>query len=119
MNLKLLIVLTAVCLTACAPRIVRDDSPASDLDAYKANVVRQGTMTLLPNGKTYCAEDAATEDAQDACMGNLEDALYRSDQKVARLVDLAYKFVERLRLARNPCSWWERVRGVDRCKAVE
>lgn len=116
MNLKLLIVLTAVCLTACAPRSVKDDSPASDLDVLVANVAKTTRPTLLPNGKEYCAELAMTEDAQDDCLGDLEDGLFNANRNAERTLRTVSDYATRERLRRNPCSWWERVTRRDRCK---
>lgn len=115
MNLKLLIVLLAVFLTACSMRSVKDDSPASDLDALVANVAKTTRPTLLPNGKEYCAESATTEDAQDDCAGDLEDALYNANRNGERTLTTVERYAARERLRRNPCSWWERLTRRDRC----
>src|SRR5690606_22696473 len=116
MNPRLLIVLIALFLTACATRSVKDDAPASDLDALVANVAKTTRPTLLPNGRDYCAELAASEDDQDECMGDLEDALYNANQKAARTRMTVERFVAREHLRRNPCSWWERLFRRDRCE---
>lgn len=107
MNLKLLLVLIAPCLTACAGRIVKDDSPASDLDVLVANVAKTTKPTLLPNGKEYCAELAATEDAQDDCAGDLEDALYKANRNGEKTRSTVEKFVARERARRLPRKWWQ------------
>ena len=116
MNLKLLIVLTAAFLTACAPHSVKDDSPASDLDVLVANVTKTTQPTLLPNGREYCAELAVDEDAQDDCMGDLEDALYAANRKAERTLRTVTDYAARERLRRNPCSWWEKLIRRDRCE---
>ena len=116
MSLRLLAVLIALSLSACATHTVKDDAPASDLDAYQANVTRHSTPTRLPNGKSYCLEDAATEDAQDTCAGHLEDALFVANTKVQTLRTMAEKFVARLKLARNPCGFWKRTFKPDECR---
>lgn len=115
MNPKLLFVLPVLFLTACGPRIVKDDAPASDLDALVANVSKTSAPTLLPNGKEYCAELARTEDEQDECMGDLEDALYNSNRKGERTLATVEKFATRERLRRNPCNLVERM-FLARCK---
>lgn len=115
MNLKLPFALAVLCLTACGPRIVKDDLPASDLDALVANVRKTTTPTLLPNGKEYCAELARNEDEQDDCMGDLEDGLYNSNRKGERTRKTVETFAARERLRRNPCNAWQRVFSA-RCK---
>lgn len=117
MNLKLLLVLCVLFLAACGTRTVKDDSPASDLDVLVANVAKTTRPTLLPNGKEYCAELAATEDEQDDCMGDLEDALYNSNRNGERTKQTVDNFAARERLRRNPCSWWERFTRRARCTA--
>jgi hypothetical protein len=94
---------------------VKDDSPANDVDVLVANVKANSAKVLLPNGRDYCAEDARTEQAQDDCMGDLEDALFNANTRSSRVIRLVERFAARERLRRNPCSWWERVRGADRC----
>lgn len=103
MNLRLLLVLIVLSLTACATRSARDDSPASDLDALVANVTRDLRPTLLPNGKEYCAELARTERQKDDCTGNLEDAVFAGNRDKARAESTLRTGVERIRLARSPC----------------
>lgn len=61
-------------------------------------------------------EDARTEDAQDTCAGHLEDALFKANEKVEALVEMADKLVQRLKLARNPCGVFEKMFRSDRCK---
>lgn len=116
MNPKLLIVLIVLFLTACAGHTVRDELPASDLDALAMNVQREGRVVLLPNGKDYCAELADTEDRQDACMGDLEDALFNANLRLRRVVNLVTNGVVRLKQQRNPCGWWARMVRQDRCR---
>lgn len=116
MNLKLLLVLCCLSLTACVPRTVKDDSPASDLDVLVANVGKTTRPTLLPNGREYCAELAATEDEQDDCTGDLEDALFNANRNGERTLRTVTDYATRERLRRNPCSWWERLVRRDRCK---
>lgn len=116
MNRLLLIVLLVPFLSACGTRTVKDDAPANDLDALVSNVRKDATPVKLPNGRDYCMELATTEDEQDACGGDLEDALFIANKRLASIVDTVTEFVGLDKLRRNPCSWWERVRGVDRCK---
>lgn len=115
MNLKLLLALCVLSLTACATRTVKDDSPASDLDVLVANVAKTTRPTLLPNGKEYCAELAKTEDDQDDCMGDLEDALYNSNRNGERTKQTVDNFAARERLRRNPCNWFQRA-FLSRCR---
>lgn len=110
MNRKLLIVLIVLCLSACATRTVRDDAPASDLDALAANVKREGKPVLLPNGKEYCLEDAESEEAHDRCGGDLEDAVFNANRRIERLVNLV---LNGLHTMRRDCSVWERMFGCD------
>ena len=117
MTLRLLIVLIALCLSGCVTTSAHDDSPASDLDVLVANVGKTTRPTLLPNGKEYCAELAKTEDAQDDCLGDLEDALYNANRSGERTLQTVQNFAARERLRRNPCAWWERVLRRSRCDA--
>jgi len=115
MNLKLLIVPCVLFLTACGPRIVKDDAPASDLDALVANVRKTTNPTLLPNGKEYCAELARNEDDQDDCTGDLEDALFNSNRDKGQTRQTVEKFAAGERLRRNPCNALQRA-FLRRCK---
>ena len=115
MNLKLQSGLWLLFLTACAAQPVKDDSPANDLDVLAANVRKTTTPTLLPNGKEYCFELSLTEDDQDDCTGDLEDALYNSNRKGERTRKTVTDFVAREKLRRNPCNWFERMLRYDRC----
>lgn len=105
MNLRLLLVLTVLCLLAGCGRFVKDDSPASDLDALEASVSRDLSPRTLPNGKEYCAELAVTEGQQDRCLGDLEDALFQSNRDKERGMKTLKRGLERIRLSRNPCGW--------------
>lgn len=107
MNLKLLIVLSALFLTACAGHTVRDDSPASDLDALVSSVGRDLKTRTLPNGKEYCAELAKTEDAQDECTGDLEDGFWAGNRDKERAMATLRTGVERIKLALSPCRWFQ------------
>lgn len=107
MNHKSLIVLLAMCLTACATPSVRDESPASDLDALVSSVGRDLRPTKLPNGREYCAELARTERDKDECTGDLEDALFTANMDKGRALQTLRKAVERLRLARAPCRFYQ------------
>lgn len=60
-------------------------------------------------------EDAATEDAQDDCGGDLEAVVFKANQKLDQAWRDGVKFIERLRIMRNPCSGWEKLWRYDRC----
>ena len=108
MNLKLLLALTVLSLTACGTRPVKDDSPASDTAALKASLSRQLAPRLLPNGRAYCLELAKTEGAQDDCAADLEDGFYLSEQDKARALKLADLGLQRIELSRlPPCRWYD------------
>ena len=107
MNLRLLCVILAMCLLPGCAHSVRDDSPASDLDALVSSVSRDLRPRLLPNGKGYCAELAKTERQQDECLGDLEDGLYASNRDKQRAADTLETGVKRIKLARDPCRWYE------------
>ena len=107
MNLKLLPVLIVLCLPACGTHSVRDDSPASDLTALETSVKRDLQRRVLPNGREYCAELAKTEDAQDDCMGDLEDALYLSNRDKDRAANTLHRAIQRLDLSRTPCGLFD------------
>lgn len=116
MNLKLLLGVIVLCLSACAGPSVRGDLPESDLDALKANVDRDLKRTLLENGKEYCAELAETEEAKDHCTGDLEDALFTSNRDKDRARNTLARGIQRLKLVRNPCGFWEKLFRNNRCK---
>lgn len=107
MNLKPLLAALVLCLTAGCVHSVRDDSPASDLDALVSSVSRDLQTRLLPNGKEYCAELARTEDQQDTCLGDLEDVVYQSNRDKERGLSTLRKATERIRLSRAPCRWYQ------------
>jgi hypothetical protein len=107
MNLKLLLVILAMSLLPACAHSVRDDSPASDLDALVSSVSRDLKVRMLPNGREYCAELAKTERAQDECLGDLEDLAYASNRDKQRAAATLEKGVKRIKLARNPCRWWQ------------
>lgn len=107
MNLRPLLVLIVLCLTAGCAHSVKDDSPASDLDALERTVGRDLQTRRLPNGKEYCAELARTEDQQDACMGDLEDGFFQSNRDKERALRSLRNGLERIRQARNPCGLFD------------
>ena len=115
MNLKLLFVMPVLFLILGCAHSIKDDSPASDVDVLVANVKANSAKVLLPNGREYCAEESRTQQALDDCTGDLEDALFTANRRASSVVSLVVRFAARERLRRNPCSLWERIRGVDRC----
>lgn len=115
MNLKLAIVLIALSLSACATRHVKLDSPASDLDVMLAKVKQYAQYRLLPNGKEYCFELSVTEDLQDQCTADLEVSVFYNHADKDDIVLLLQQFVAQQKLARNPCSRWEKFLRRDRC----
>ena len=108
MNLKLLPVLIALCLSACATTSPKGELPVSDLDAFRANVQMQAKRQTLPNGKEYCAELARTDEQQEDCLGDLEDGLWHANNRIESIARQVYNFVARMKLQRNPCKWWQR-----------
>lgn len=107
MTKLLLAGLLALSLTACASHSTRGDSPVSDLSALRQAVSGDLEPRQLPNGLEYCAELATTEKQQDECLGQLEDALFLSNGDKARAIWLIDRFIERTKIVRNPCSWYE------------
>lgn len=107
MNQKLPLVLLVLFLSACGTHSARGDLPASDLRALAAAVSKDLRPRMLPNGKEYCAELARTEQQQDDCMGDLEDALYASNRDKERAASTLLSGVARIEWARNPCRWWQ------------
>lgn len=95
---------------------MKDDSPASDVDALLANVRKTTRPTLLPNGKEYCLEDAATEDAQDACSGDLEDAVHVGNLKADKTFKTVEDFARAEKLRRNPCGMFKRMFKPAQCR---
>jgi hypothetical protein len=85
------------------------------LDALHANVAKTTKATLLANGKEYCAELAKTEDEQDDCMGDLEDALFNANRKGELTQQTVDKFIRDEKLRRNPCGFFARIFSA-RCK---
>ena len=116
MNLRLLTVLIVLFLSACATTSNRGGSPASDLDALESSVARDLRTTTLPNGKTYCAEDASTERQQDECMGDLEDALFNSNEDKDSALRTLRKGIKRIKLSIDPCGFFERIFRRDACE---
>lgn len=124
MNLKLLLVILAVCLLpACAHSnsggLRASGSPTTDLDALESNAKRDLAKRTLPNGKLYCGELARTEKAQDSCIGDLEDTLLQSETDKAVGLSNLSRALERVRLSLNPCRWFQfsckaRARELDR-----
>lgn len=113
--LRLLIVLILLCLSACGTTSRRGDSPASDLDALETSVARDLRQTTLPNGKTYCGEDAVRQRAQDECVGDLEDALYNSNADKSSALITLRKGIQRIKLSLNPCGFWAQLFKKERC----
>jgi hypothetical protein len=86
------------------------------VDALVANVRKTTRPTLLPNGKEYCLEDAATEEAQDICGGNLEDAVYVGNRKGEQTFKTVEDYARAEKLRRNPCGFWKRVFQPAQCR---
>lgn len=107
MNLRLLLALIVLSLTACGTRSVKDDSPASDLAALEATVARDLRVRLLPNGREYCAELARTERAKDECTGDLEDVVYASNRDKERGLLNLRRGLDRIRADRIVCRWYQ------------
>lgn len=81
------------------------------------NVRQTGRPVLLPNGREYCAELAKNQKEQDACTGDLEDALYNSNRRAERQVRTVENFVTREKLRRNPCGAIKRIFQPGACKS--
>lgn len=112
MNLRLLLVILALFLTAGCGHSSSGGSnvrgtPPTDFDALVSNAKRDLAPRNLPNGKLYCMELAKTEKAQDQCGGNLEDTLLDSEtDKAVGLANLI-KAVERIKFSLNPCRFFD------------
>ena len=119
MKRLLVIVLILLALTGCVTLSAKDDSPESDLLAFKALMHRVLAPRTLPNGKLYCAEGAATDGQQDRCLGQQEDLSFNSEQDKAEGRRQTDKFVARQTLARRPCNALQRLFRVDRCRIPE
>lgn len=61
----------------------------------------------LPNGRLYCLELARTEQEQDSCAGDLEDAFLASETDKAVALANILRAVERIKLARTPCRFFD------------
>lgn len=116
MNRILGIGILSLLVTACGTQPVRDDSPANDLQTLSYATKQNTKKRLLPNGKEYCVELSRTNGELQTCALDLEDALYLSNQDKAILQQLIDRAMKRLELARNPCSFFEKLFGNDRCK---
>jgi len=71
---------------------------------------------LLANGKEYCAELSANEDAQDDCLGDVEDALFKANRRGERQVETVEAFARKEKLRRNPCSMFKRIFQRSECR---
>lgn len=114
-TLRSLSVILALSLSGCVSLPAKDDSRESDLEALTREARSIATPRTLPNGKTYCVEDARTEGERDACALMLEDAFYLSEEDKASLLRLVEKAVRRLSLARKPCGFWATITKQKRC----
>lgn len=103
MNRKLLIVLAALSLSACASLPVADALPEK---ALQANVHSAARTRTLPNGREYCYELSETQKELDACTLDLEDLAHARGKQVESIVELVDKYVQRMRESR--CKWWQR-----------
>lgn len=115
MTRLLLTVLLVLCLNGCATHTANADLSENDLQALETTVSSALAPRKLDNGKTYCAEDAKTERAQDTCLGWLEDGFFLSEEDKARGVRLMRAGIEEIRKARNPCGFWKRLTQPSRC----
>lgn len=116
MNLRLFLMLMVLSLSACGGRIVRDESPASDLDALMTTVEPDLKPKLLKNGKEYCLELAKTREARDKCASELEAKFWSGNRDKERAWKTLVAGFDRLRLARNPCGAFAKFFRVDRCR---
>lgn len=116
MMLRLVLCLTLAFLPACQTRSASADLPASDLEAFQANMERTLAKRKLANGKLYCAEDARNVEKLADCAGDVEDTLYKSEADKARGIEQVRTFVKRMLLQRAPCSRWDRLTRNPRCK---
>lgn len=107
MTKLLLAGLLALSLSACSMHSAKGDKPVSDLDALRQAVSKDLEARKLPNGLEYCAELATTEKLQDDCLGQLEDALFLSNGDKARAIWLIERYIERSKIVRNVCAWYE------------
>lgn len=62
----------------------------------------------LANGKLYCAEFARTEDEQDTCMGDLEDAFFQSEADKKNGLTFFNSYLNILEKSRTKCGFWQR-----------
>ncbi len=115
MNPKLLLVLLVLSLAGCGMHSAKGDLPVSDLDVLAQNVNEDLKPIILPNGKVYCAEESITEEDKDRCTGDLEDAVFQGNKDKARASKTLDRGIQRLKLLRNPCGFWEKLFRADRC----
>lgn len=111
-----LAVLMLLCLTACVTTSGSAGLPATDLNELRSNVWEHLKPRTLDSGKTYCAEDATTERAQDTCMGALEDYAGASETDKAAGWTVFNNGMKRLELQRDPCNRLEKIMRLDRCR---
>lgn len=113
MNLRLLLVMIAMCLLlGCAHSKnagpTGKNTPVTDLDALVSNAKRDLAPRFLPNGKLYCAELSKSQKAMDECTGDLEDLGLNSEtDKQVGLANLIWA-AERIKLRLHPCGFWKR-----------
>lgn len=108
---------TLLSLTACASSPVRDDSPANDLQAMLSSLRRDAAPRHYPSGKDYCVEEAFTGEQMTDCASSGEDLHYLDTEDKRRMLGTAERAVKRVELSRNPCTWYEKLFRVDRCRA--
>lgn len=112
MNLRLLLVILVLCLTAGCGHSSGGGSnvkgtPPTDFDALVSNAKSDLAPRTLPSGKLYCGELSRTEKAQDRCIGDLEDLVLDSEtDKAVGLANLI-KGLERIQFSINPCRFFD------------
>lgn len=101
-------------LSACATSPASGEKSVSDLD-----VMVMGVEALAqprePSGDVKRVEDAATAGQVFNLALDLEEVDWLHEEDKKRIVWFVQRATERIKTARNPCSWWERVRRVPRC----
>lgn len=115
---KFVIGMMVLFLAACGTSPVRDDSPANDLDALVLAVKQEAKPRYLPNGQIHCLESSVTNRARDRCANELEDTLFLSELDKRLVILKVENAVKHLKLARNPCTFWEKITYVERCRVT-
>ena len=114
---SLVLGLILLSLTACGNKLAKGDSRGSDLDVLVMGVETMA-QSRHPAGEIKRAEDARTTGEVWNLALDLEDANWMHDQDKARIVKFVGRAADRIKLARQPCSFWQSLWKSNRCEVA-